>query len=419
MLRVRSAVSGEMMMSFNAHEIEGKVVKDLKRQVARQIGASRFRQRWFNEEHQELQDEVFDLSASEVQLVVLDLMPFENKQEEIEFMDLCRQNEVDKVEALLLRPFDPKTRDDLGRSACHWAALAGYGEWECLSLVIEAGAEIDAEDNQGLTPLHLASEINQVEAVRVLLHARADINKASDSSKAIPRVGLRDRFRAVRLNRSNNLRDPFDRARDIDTSHAPTALHFAAERGYLNVVRLLLESEADIDKVTKKGASSLQLALDYGQKHVAKLLLESRADAKKTTDLGSTALHLASRRGDLEMVRLLLAAGVDKDHSTQLGITALYLAAAEGHLEVVESLLVTPVNKDVITKSGLTALHAAAEGGHVEVVQLLLKAAVDPNKTSSEGATALHSAAAGGHLEVVSLLLEAGCEMSISCWSVG
>ena len=153
-MRVLSAVSGEAIANLNADETEGKSVKSLKAHLAEEIGVSRFRQRWFSEDHVVLPDESI-ISHSTVQLVILDLGP-RSQEQGLKLITACDENCCDEVEALLQLPLCPDAANEAGRTALHAAALAGHGE--CLGLLLEAGAAKNQEDGSGQTALHLAAE---------------------------------------------------------------------------------------------------------------------------------------------------------------------------------------------------------------------------------------------------------------------
>ena len=63
--------------------------------------------------------------------------------------------------------------------------------------------------------------------------------------------------------------------------------------------------------------------LKKGQLEVVRLLLEANADKDKAFEDGATPLFVAAENGQLEVVRLLLEAKADKDKGDQIGVTPL------------------------------------------------------------------------------------------------
>ncbi|MCJ1430169.1 Ankyrin-2 [Sticta canariensis] len=205
-------------------------------------------------------------------------------------------------------------------------------------------------------------------------------------------------------------------------------LVIAAREGHIEIVKLLLNTGADINFENEHGNTALHLAVEENHLEIVKLLLNAEADVgiKK---LRKTALRIAAQKGHLEIVKLLLAAGADFDLQGVHRDTALHSAAIEGHLEIVKLLLAAGADFDIQDNNGHTALHSAAFRGHLEIVKLLLAAGADSdlqipmdhllaagadiNLQDAKGISALHSAASKGHLEIVKYLLAAGAEFDL------
>ena len=123
-----------------------------------------------------------------------------------------------------------------------------------------------------------------------------------------------------------------------------TALHFAAELGHVEAVRILLQAGADVAAGTRIGHyTPLHLASRGGHVAVAKSLLEAGADARATTtSSGSTPLHLAasSAGGGAELIALLAEHGADVNaREVSAGQTPLMFAAGAGRAEAAAELL--------------------------------------------------------------------------------
>ncbi|HEY0072973.1 MAG TPA: ankyrin repeat domain-containing protein [Abditibacteriaceae bacterium] len=136
------------------------------------------------------------------------------------------------------------------------------------------------------------------------------------------------------------------------------ALATAAQKGYLSVVRLLLDSGANVNYASVGfmpdpnadprfpddggrlvgGQTALFLAAGNGHVEVIKLLLSKGADVTAESIEGNTPLVWAAFNGQAEAVRLLLQAGADPNQPNKAGTTALAVASQQGHLEVVRVL---------------------------------------------------------------------------------
>ena len=157
------------------------------------------------------------------------------------------------------------------------------------------------------------------------------------------------------------------------------------------------------------GDSALILAAWYGHLDIAKLLLDVNADVDIANCDGNTALNCAAYRGHHQMVELLLIEGSEVDVQDNVtGKTALIKAAYGGHTKVVQMLLEAEADPDAIDSQGYGALAFAASFGHREVLQALLEYDADPDVADQFGITPLIHAAARGDFLSVKLLLEAG-----------
>ena len=159
-----------------------------------------------------------------------------------------------------------------------------------------------------------------------------------------------------------------------DTKYDQTPLLWASENGYVEVVKLLLDKEADINAANKDGWTPLHGASYYGHIEVIKLLLDKEANVNAADKDGWTPLHGASSHGHIEVVKLLLDKEADINAANKDGWTPLHGASRNGHEEVVELLLgVSKVKADSKDMWGRTPLSYATEHGHEAIVKFLLK----------------------------------------------
>ncbi len=105
-----------------------------------------------------------------------------------------------------------------------------------------------------------------------------------------------------------------------------TALTAAAERGHMNIVKLLLQNGAIVDRKNSQDWTALLLATKNGDENIVELLLENGADPSKKDKYGDNALFYAARRGDIGIAGLLLEKGADVEQKNKSGITAAELA---------------------------------------------------------------------------------------------
>ncbi|CAK9101833.1 unnamed protein product [Durusdinium trenchii] len=425
MLRLCSAVSGAELASLTwpegSEHLASCSVKSLKKLSAPQVGLSRFRQQWFNEDLTELHDEdVLELPAT-IQLVVRTSLPLDDWSSQ-KLVLACAANDAEELERLLLLPACPEATDHTGKPALRVAVEAGH--CKCVGLLLEARAVIDQEGDFGSTLL-LAACGGNLEVVQLLLESGA---KTGLGATALHGAACYGHIEVVRFFLDKGTH-PDDCTSDITTlrehsrtplgfslylaSRGGTALHLAAVMGHWKVVHLLLQAGADRDKIISlTGESALHLAASNGHVQVVRLLLEAQADANRVEGCGVTALHWASLKGYLDIVDALIEALCDVNH-VRGEKTALHWAAEHGHMAVARRLLKAGAQIDeTMPINGASALHLAADHGHSEVLQLLLEARAHKDHVTQSGATALDWATERNHEKVIQLLIQAGAKRS-------
>ena len=191
-----------------------------------------------------------------------------------------------------------------------------------------------------------------------------------------------------------------------------TPLYWAAANGRTECVKLLIDAGADVNKADKDGRTPLILAAYYGHAECVKLLINAGADVNMANEDGLTPLYPAAWNGHTECVKLLIAAGADVNKADEKGETPLYFAAFYGRKECMKLLIDAGADVNKAEKDGLAPLYWAAEEGHTECVKQLLAAGADVNKANEKGETPLFWAAYEGHTDCVKLLIAAGADVN-------
>jgi ankyrin repeat protein len=196
---------------------------------------------------------------------------------------------------------------------------------------------------------------------------------------------------------------------DIQDKYTWTALHYATWRGYVQVAQELIR-KTNQKLQDRLGQQALHLAAERGDEEIVKSLLRNGADPNVNCNDNQTALHRAAWGGSKMIVELLLSKIDDVDTKDNDGRTALHVSAGKGYLQVVILLLLKKAKPDVQDLKGRIALHLASQRGHKEVVELLMVKS-NPDAPDKEERTALHLAAHNGHVEVVQLMKEKGANV--------
>ncbi|XP_041852712.1 caskin-1 isoform X2 [Melanotaenia boesemani] len=197
-------------------------------------------------------------------------------------------------------------------------------------------------------------------------------------------------------------------------------LHHAALNGNLELISLLLESQAAVDIRDQKGMRPLHYAAWQGKAEPMKMLLKSGSSVNGQSDEGQIPLHLSAQHGHYDVSEMLLQHQSNPCIVDNAGKTPLDLACEFGRVGVVQLLLssnmcaalLEPKKGDTTDPNGTSPLHLAAKNGHIDIIRLLIQAGIDINRQTKAG-TALHEAALCGKTEAVRLLLDSGINAAV------
>lgn len=280
---------------------------------------------------------------------------------------------------------DIDAEDFSGRSPLHYAHSKATA-----SMLIQCGANLHHRSSYGLTPLHSAAQLGNLETVAFFL-------KSSNSI-----VGALDQFRR-------------------------TPLHWAVLGGHLNIIKLLIENGADINACDSKGRNLFHYAVLKGCPRVSISEIYQSCEEISNRDMllnakesnGLTPLHLAAKLGSLDSLSAAspLALSVLRPGEPSsgpsggpYGLRAIHYAALYGHHKDVQLILASeeygPEEIDSRDGRGATPLLMAAEAGHASVVRTLLDEGADfKTRDDINKRTALSIAARKGESEIFRIIL--------------
>ncbi|KAG0640138.1 ankyrin repeat-containing domain protein [Tuber brumale] len=194
-------------------------------------------------------------------------------------------------------------------------------------------------------------------------------------------------------------------------SGAMTRLQWAALRGYVPLVKLLLSKRVGLDSEGKVDPEALRGAIASGHDQISFLLLQAGANvARAGFRTGTLLYHLLYNRSSSGNVRRLLRmlrdCGADFSAPDFLGKIPLHRATQEGDVERVKLLLQLGTDPNSQTHDGQTALFFVYDSQ--KIIRLLIEAGADPNIGNISGETPLYRACKLGHLGSARMLLEYG-----------
>uniref|UniRef100_A0A7N8Y088 Euchromatic histone-lysine N-methyltransferase 2 n=1 Tax=Mastacembelus armatus TaxID=205130 RepID=A0A7N8Y088_9TELE len=234
----------------------------------------------------------------------------------------AKQGEVQRVLLMLMEGIDPTYQPDSQnrRSALHAAAQRGL--LEICYMLVQAGAQVDAQDKDLRTPLLEAIINNHIEVAHYLVQNGACVYHVEEDGY--------------------------------------TALHHAAKLGSLEIVNMLLETgQVDVNAQDNGGWTPIIWAAEHKHVDVIKALLNRGADVTITDKELNVCLHWAAYAGSVDIAELVLNAGCSLSSVNMHGDTPLHIAAREGYLECVTLFLSRGADIDIMNREGDTPLTLA------------------------------------------------------------
>ena len=336
-----------------------------------------------------------------------------------------------------------------------------YGLLHYIRRYVDAGGDVDVENENGNTPLHLACLHDTGHlAVELLVGHGADVNKRATRGRSDGDTALW--YLVQQGGPSALVKYLIDHGADASVADQDgwTILHEAVWAGQFETTKTLLEcssvnikeissdktvlgcamgtpnvSEKIIKLLVSKGAdvnhrgadrcTPLYRAVESNDVVVARFLLESGAKADEAVDLtGRKALHEAIIQGNLDMVNLLLTHGASVFQQDTGFRDAIRLASDAGSVGTLGAVLnavnnicdVTAACSD-LDLSGNTLLHKCVVMGRNDIVHLLLEAGNGRSmleQQNSDGNTPLQLAVLHGHFDLARLLVEHGADPRIT-----
>ena len=217
---------------------------------------------------------------------------------------------------------------DTSASALHWAAY--NNDLGAAQRLLAEGADPNAMNRFGVTPLHEAATVGNPEMLKALLEAGGDANAAFGEGETVLMT-------AARAGNAESVRLLLAHGADVDAYehwHGQTALMWAAMENHADIVQILIDAGA---AVLARSTVHDWIKISY-----------SEGNVPKTRDLGGlTALQFAAREGSLESVEKLLDAGADANTTEPMyQLTPLQLAIVNGHYTLAMRLLERGVGAD-------------------------------------------------------------------------
>jgi ankyrin repeat protein len=318
------------------------------------------------------------------------------------------------------------------------------GERVAVQRVIASGADVNAANRYGVTPLVLAAQRGRGDLIELLLKAGATVKTAEAK---LPE-GQTLVMHAARTGDIASLKALIAAGSDVnarETRTGTTAAIWAASGNRANAIRVLAEAGAELDVLSKVTSyphtqnGVLLSGLEEGYSYVGQTVLPRG---------GWSAVMFAAREGAADAVRALAESGANLNLTDPEGTTALVLAVINGHYDVVSALIDKGANPNIADIKGMTPLYAAVDmhtigdtfgrpypakpviDGSLDAARVLIKGGANVNARLTapilkrvydagdnrlgEGATPFMRAARKCDVEMMRILLDAKADVTLT-----
>jgi ankyrin repeat protein len=300
------------------------------------------------------------------------------------------------------------------------AAMAG--DREAVRALLKQGADVNAAQGDGTTPLHWAARRGDVELAQMLIYAGANV-------RATTRLGgWTPLLMASQLGHAKMIETLVNAGSDLKTTtvHGATPLMLASAAGHPDAVRLLLSRGLDVNAVESvRGETALMFAAAYNRVDVMRLLIDAGANVNglsKVFDLKSPAnsnpdeeAFLRNQQDGTRQSRGgSSAGGSGATPSNSTGPQAPPPTAARPP-DVAGGTRQFRYAELVSAQGGMSPLLFAARQGYMDAAQLLLARGANVNQVSTSDATSpLLIAIINGHFDLAKVLLDAGANPKLA-----
>ena len=311
------------------------------------------------------------------------------------------------VEMFLEAGIDANVKDELDRTPAHWAT-GSHGKNKdpaVLKALIKRGADVNAREREGYTPLHEATRKNaSADMLKTLIGEGADVHAKEKRYENTPLF-----FVAGNVARAQVL---LDAGADIEARNKSGETPLFRALGCAEATRLFLERGANVNVVDRKGQTPLHHRANPDSMEA--LIATKGSDVHAKDERGFTPLHSVVNQPLCEVpahVQVLLEAGADVNARDRGGNTPLMEAVVSDKPITAKVLIEGGASLNEYFGDNFSLVHKAVLDSSIEVLKVLVEGGAEVETKDRFGDTPLHTAAIVARpetLEVVQLLLDRG-----------
>ncbi|XP_029428213.1 protein phosphatase 1 regulatory subunit 12B-like isoform X2 [Rhinatrema bivittatum] len=229
------------------------------------------------------------------------------------FLAACSSGDTEEVKKLLAQGADINTVNVDGLTSLHQACIDE--NLDVVKFLVQSGADVNQQDNEGWTPLHAVASCGYLNIAEYLISHGANVASVNSEGEVpldlAEEASMRDllldqiRRQGIDLDLSRkeeenrmlqDARQWLNRGKIEDIKHSrsgASALHVAAAKGYLEVMRLLIQAGSNLNVQDIDGWTPLHAAAHWGLKEACTILAEALCNMEVKNKLGQTPFDVA------------------------------------------------------------------------------------------------------------------------------
>ncbi|KAM4569729.1 protein phosphatase 1 regulatory subunit 12A isoform 8-T8 [Odontesthes bonariensis] len=229
------------------------------------------------------------------------------------FLAACSSGDTEEVLRMLDRGADINYANVDGLTALHQACIDD--NVDMVTFLVEHGASVNQPDNEGWIPLHAAASCGYLDIAEYLISQGASVGVVNSEGETPMDIAEEEAMEELLQNEINRQGVDIEAARKEeervmlrdarqwlnsgqiqDTRHTKsggTALHVAAAKGYVEVLKLLIQAGYDVNVKDYDGWTPLHAASHWGKEEACRILVENLCDMDLINKMGQTAFDVA------------------------------------------------------------------------------------------------------------------------------
>ncbi|KAF5700246.1 ankyrin protein 1 [Fusarium globosum] len=327
-------------------------------------------------------------------------------------VDFAVKNENKRCLALLLsHGFNPNTVTSKGDTALRMAIQAR--RLDICKMLLESNANPDLTPDKVNTPLIQAISEGDLDIVKLLIENKATIDKReAPPDDGWSRTPMQV---AVDWNRPEIVQYLIEKGADPDArdSDGIPVIGSAVSGGHTNMVQWLVDAKADVNVIYHENKTTPLLEA-CPHPEIVRILLEHGADINKGNPDSRTALNFAICSNNLATVQVLLEAKTKPDINAATIYEDLRIVIPNGYIEIVEAMLEAGVDVNNTNENGESLLAWAIKlNAPSGMIRKILEYNPDLEIRDKKENTALHCITRFTTLETVRLVVNAGGRLDV------